>query len=72
MKDPRPEPPHYVGWQHERFNGRDYFGAHAHDLSELAYLRALCAWQERRLQGCAAWERSINEALNSGDGAYRP
>lgn len=27
---------------------------------------------EKRLRGYEAWERSVNEALNSGDGSYRP
>jgi hypothetical protein len=70
--DSKPLPPQTIGWQHERYKGRDFFGDHAHDLSELAYLRDLCRWQARRLRGYESWERSVNEALNSGDGAYRP
>ena len=38
---------------------------------------ARVAWLEaQRLAAeaaeCRAWERSVNEALNSGDGSYRP
>jgi len=71
-RDPKPTEPQTIGWKHERYNGRDFFGDHAADLSELSYLRDLCAWQQRRLEGYAAWERSVSEALNSGDGSYRP
>lgn len=71
-KDPKPEPPQTIGWQHERYNGRDFYGGHSNDRAELAYLRDLCAWQQRRLDGAAAFERSVSDALNSGDGSYRP
>jgi len=72
MRDPKPEPPQFVGVHHERYNGRDFYGTHASERAELTYLRELCAWQARRLNSYGNWERSINEALNTGDGAYRP
>ena len=44
----------------------------AEQFAELLYLRDLTRFQEQELRGYAAWERSINEALNTGDGSYRP
>jgi hypothetical protein len=58
------------------YNGRKFYSSPSNinpqENAELHYLRDLCAWQERQLRGYASWERSVNEALNTGDGAYRP
>ena len=40
--------------------------------AELFYLRDLTQYYEQLLRGYHAWERSFSEALNSGDGSYRP
>lgn len=38
----------------------------------IADLRAKLDEAEKRLRGYESWERSVNEALNTGDGSYRP
>ena len=40
--------------------------------SEVTYLRDWQAWARRRLKSLEAFERGVHEALNSGDGSYRP
>lgn len=52
-------------------DGGHYVEAHgwekaAHDAEEI-----VCKLRQR-IDGYEAWERSVNEALNSGDGSYRP
>jgi hypothetical protein len=44
----------------------------AEQFAELLYLRDLTLYYQQELRGYMAWERSINEALNTGDGSYRP
>lgn len=74
-KDPRPEEPTYTdgAWT---YKGRKFYGSptnsNPQENAELHYLRDLCAWQERELRGYRSWASSVNEALNSGDGSYRP
>jgi hypothetical protein len=51
-------------------------------LSDLRDVVALCArvreleagnaTMRQRISGYESWERSVTEALNSGDGSYRP
>jgi hypothetical protein len=67
-----PEPPESVGWHHARFRGRDFYGEHAETLAELNYLREWKRWAEEKIKGFEGFARSVNEALNSGDGSYRP
>ena len=71
MRLAKPVEPDYVGLQHARYNGRDFYGEHAHDRAELTYLRDWKHWAEQELRGFEAFSRSVNEALNSGDGSYR-
>lgn len=77
-KDPEPQPPKFISLSESEYNGRRFFGdglgcnGHADMRSEVTYLRDWKAWAERQLKSLHAWERSINEALNSGDGSYRP
>jgi hypothetical protein len=40
--------------------------------SSLAQAQAVVEALRTELEGLRAWKRSIDEALNSGDGAYRP
>lgn len=35
-------------------------------------LQSELAEAQKRIRGYESWERSVNEALNSGDGSYRP
>jgi hypothetical protein len=77
-KNKEPQPPEYVSLGHVRYNGRDFYGTgagcngHADERAELTYLRDWKVWAEKQFKGYSAWERSVNEALNSGDGSYRP
>jgi hypothetical protein len=77
-KDPEPQPPQDVAFGHVRYNGRDFYGTglgcngHADMRAEVTYLRDWQAWAQRQLNSAYAWQRSVNEALNSGDGSYRP
>lgn len=50
----------------------DWRGEEAREAAVEKYRRVFCAPLEKRLRGYEAWERSVNEALNSGDGSYRP
>lgn len=57
----------------------DYRGEEARTEAVERYRRVMSApiqarldAAEKELRGYAAWERSVNEALNSGDGSYRP
>ena len=61
-----------VGYNHARYNGRDFYGDRADDMAELNYLRDSKRWAEQELRSLEAFSRSVNEALNSGDGSYRP
>lgn len=70
LKEPQPE--EYVAPMHHRYNGRDFYGEHAQELAEVHYLRDWKLWAEQELRGYIAWARSVNEALNTGDGSYRP
>jgi hypothetical protein len=72
MRTPEPKPQEYVGVHHARYNGRDFYGERADDIAELHYLRDWKHWALRRLRGLEALADSVNEALNSGDGSYRP
>lgn len=67
-----PQPEEYVGLRHHRYNGRDFYGEHAQELAEVHYLRDWKRWAEQQMRADAAFARSVNEALNSGDGSYRP
>jgi hypothetical protein len=68
----KPPEHEHIAWQHSRYKGRDFYGEHADDLAELNYLRDWKRWAEQELRGFEAFARSVNEALNSGDGSYRP
>ena len=61
-----------LGLGHSRYSGRDFYGDFADDNAELHYLRDWKLWAESQLRGYRSWEQSVNEALNSGDGSYRP
>jgi hypothetical protein len=73
----RPDKPIYDADQDcWTYNGQRFFPTHT-DLNveqtvELQYLRDLTRFYEQELRGCDALERSIHEALNTGDGSYRP
>ena len=77
-KDPEPQPPKYISLSEAEYNGRKFYGdgmgcsGHADMRSEITYLRDWKAWAERQLKSAHAFERGVNEALNSGDGSYRP
>lgn len=71
-RDPEPQPATDVEPMVSVYNGRRFYGTGASDRAELTYLRDWKAWAERQLRGYRAWESSVNEALNSGDGSYRP
>jgi hypothetical protein len=71
-RDPEPRPPTESGPYEYVYNGRGFYGDHASDRAELTYLRDWKAWAERRLRGLNALADSVTEALNSGDGSYRP
>lgn len=57
---------------HSRWNSRNYYGDHAADLAELSYLRAYRAWADQELKSLNGFARNVNQALNEGDGVYRP
>ena len=40
--------------------------------AEVETLKARNAELEKRIKSYESWERSVNEALNNGDGSYRP
>lgn len=42
MNEPKPD--EYIGVNHARYNGRDFYGEHAYDLAELNYLRDWKRW----------------------------
>lgn len=75
-RNPEPQAPESIGPYHVRYAGRDYYDtpqASSGSLrADVAYLTDWKAWAERQLTGYRAWEASVTEALNSGDGAYRP
>ena len=62
----------YVERGVSEYNGRRFYGEHSHDTAELHYLRDYKRWADRELKNLNAFARSVNEALNSGDGSYRP
>lgn len=68
----KPQEWEFVALGHSRYKGRDFYGEHADDMAELNYLRDWKRWAERELRGLEGFARSVNEALNSGDGSYRP
>lgn len=68
----KPPETEVLGWQHCRYNGRDFYGEHADERAELTYLRDWKRWAEQELRSLEAFYRGVNEALNSGDGSYRP
>jgi predicted alpha/beta hydrolase len=68
----KPDEYEYVGVHHARYKGRDFYGEHADDMAELRYLRDWKRWAEQELKSFDAFYRGVNEALNSGDGSYRP
>jgi len=41
-------------------------------VGDLRHLLDLVERLAKEVDGYRAWERSVNEALNSGDGSYRP
>lgn len=61
-----------LGVNHSRYNGRDFYGEHADDMAELNYMRDWKRWAEQELRSLEGFYRGVNEALNSGDGSYRP
>jgi hypothetical protein len=67
-----PKPQTTIGVAHSEYNGRQFYGHNADDNAELHYLRDWKRWAEQQLRGYRAWEASVSEALNSGDGSYRP
>lgn len=78
MKDPEPQPPKFISIGEAEYNGRRFFGdgmgcnGHADQRAELTYLRDWQAWAQRELKSLRAFWNGVNEALNSGDGSYRP
>lgn len=73
----RPDPPLHDPQTHRwTYHGQHFTDAAvrctAEQFTELLYLRDLARFHEQELRGYEAWERSINEALNTGDGSYRP
>jgi len=74
MSTKYPEPPEYTYVDRDRaeYRGRIFYGQNAHDRAELTWLREWKQWAEAELRSHRAFERSVNDALNSGDGAYRP
>jgi predicted Zn-dependent protease len=78
MKDPEPQPPKFISLAEAEYSARHFYGdgmgcnGHADMRSEITYLRDWKSWAERQLKSLHAWERNVNEALNSGDGSYRP
>lgn len=72
MRLKKPPEYEYVGVSHARYKGRDFYGDRADDIAELHYLRDWKAWAEQELKSLEASYRSVSEALNSGDGSYRP
>jgi len=61
-----------IGVNHARYKGRDFYGEHAADLAELHQLRDWKSWAEKEIYSLDAFCRGVHEALNSGDGSYRP
>lgn len=51
---------------------RPYISHLRASADEIGRLTADVQRLQKELDGYRAWERSINEALNSGDGTYRP
>lgn len=45
-----PPEPEVVGWQHSRYNGREFYGQHADERAELTYLRDWKRWAEQELR----------------------
>ncbi len=72
MNAPEPKQWTTLGVHHSEYNGRQFYGQNADDNAELHYLRDYKQWAERQLCSLHAFERSVNEALNTGDGSYRP
>lgn len=77
-KDPEPQEPTYVKEGEWLYNGRTFYGmgfgcnGHGDLRSELTYLRDWQTWARRQLKSLEAFSSSVHEALNSGDGSYRP
>lgn len=69
---PKPNDWESLGPRHARYKARDFYGEHAADMAELNYLRDWKRWAEQQLASLEAFGRSVNEAINSGDGSYRP
>lgn len=71
-----PQPPEDLSLLESVYNDRHFYSGQGmtsgSDRAELTYLRDWKRWAEQQLRGYASWERSVNEALNSGDGSYRP
>jgi hypothetical protein len=61
-----------VGVNHSTYNGRNFYGEHADDMAELHWRRDWMAWAEQELRILYRYRENIDEALNSGDGVYRP
>ena len=68
----KPPEDEHIGWRHARFKGRDFYGEHADDMAELNYLREWKRWAEQELRSLEGFSRSVNEALNTGNGSYKP
>lgn len=72
IKDPEPNDYVVIDASTARYGARFCYGDRAADIAEILYLRDWKAWAQRQLRSAWALERSVNEALNSGDGSYRP
>ena len=78
VKDPEPQPPKYISLGESEYNGRKFYGdgmgcnGHADMRAEVTYLRDWQARAQRELKSLRAFWSGVNEALNSGDGSYRP
>jgi hypothetical protein len=76
MRRQKPQEPTTDAQGVATYNGRQFLNSQGwttgSDRAELTYLRDLVAYYEAELRGANAFERSVNEALNTGDGSYRP
>ena len=71
-RTPKPVEPKFVSLLESTYKGRSYYGSMSNVNAELAWRRDLCEWYEKENRGFQSFANSVNEALNSGDGSYRP
>lgn len=58
---PEPQPETFVRLGHHMYNGRNYYGDHASELAELAYLRDWKVWAEQHIKTIRAFGKMVNE-----------